>query len=114
MLETSSPPTYYFPPGDVRTQHLEPSPRSTHCEWKGRSSYWSVRVGESVSVDAAWTQPEERFEAIRDHLAFFAGKVDACYVGGQRVGPQPGDYYGGWVTPSIVGPFKGDPGTEWW
>ena len=116
VLETASPPVYYLPPADVRTEYLEPSPRSTICEWKGLANYRSVRVGERFAEDAAWSypQPNPGYEAIRDYLAFYAGKMDACTVGGVRVTPQPGRFYGGWVTPDIVGPFKGEPGTEMW
>ncbi len=116
VLETASPPTYYIPPDDVKREYLEPSERSTFCEWKGRARYWSVRVGERVAQDAAWSypEPEKGFETIRDYLAFYPGKMDACYVGDQRVRAQAGGFYGGWITPDIIGPFKGDAGTESW
>jgi len=116
IIETASPPVYYLPPGDVRTEYLEPSPRSTFCEWKGRAKYWSVRVGDRFAEDAAWSypEPEAGYEAIRNYIAFYAGKMDACYVGEYRARPQPGEYYGGWITPDVVGPFKGEPGTEAW
>jgi uncharacterized protein (DUF427 family) len=116
VIETSSPPTYYLPPEDVRMEHLEPRDHSTFCEWKGIAKYWSVRVGNSLAEDAAWSYPEpdEGYEVIRDYLAFYPQKMDACYVGDQRAKPQPGQYYGGWVTPNIVGPFKGEPGSENW
>jgi len=116
VLETASPPVYYIPRQDMRVEHLEPSARRTSCEWKGRAHYWSVRVGERQVREAAWSYPEPKpgFEAIRDCLAFYAGKMDACFVGDRRVIPQAGDFYGGWVTPEIVGPFKGEPGTEFW
>jgi uncharacterized protein (DUF427 family) len=116
VLETASPPVYYLPPADVRTEYLEPSPRSTVCEWKGVANYRSVRVGDRFVEDVAWSYPEPNpgYEAICDYLAFYAGKMDACYVGGVRVTPQPGRFYGGWITPDVVGPFKGEPGTEMW
>ena len=116
VLETASPPTYYIPPTDVRSGHLEPSEHSTLCEWKGTARYWSIRVGDRLVENGAWSyrNPLDGYEVIQDFLAFFAGKVDACYVADQRVIPQAGGYYGGWVTPNIVGPFKGDPGTESW
>ena len=89
---------------------------TTLCEWKGSATYWSVRVGERFVEQAAWSylDPDHGYEAIRDYLAFFAGKMDACYVGDQQVTAQPGHYYGGWITPEIVGPFKGDLGSEAW
>ena len=116
VCETSSPPAYYIPPADVEMSCLEPSARTSFCEWKGLASYWSVRVGDRVAKDAAWSypDPDPGYEAIRDYLAFYPRRMSACYVGEHRVQPQPGLYYGGWVTPELVGPFKGAPGTEAW
>jgi uncharacterized protein (DUF427 family) len=116
VLETASPPVYYLPPEDVRMDLLESSDYSTICEWKGVCQYWSVRAGNRLVENAAWSYPEPLagYEAIQGHIAFYAGKMDACYVGQYLVTPQAGDYYGGWVTPNIVGPFKGEPGTEGW
>jgi uncharacterized protein (DUF427 family) len=116
VCETSSPPAYYIPPADVRIECLEPSRRSAFCEWKGTASYWSVRVGERTVRDAAWSypQPDEGYEAIRDYLAFPPRRMEACYVGEHRVAPQPGLYYGGWITPELTGPFKGVAGSEAW
>ncbi len=116
ILETASPPTFYIPAEDVRLDLLEVSGRTSHCEWKGRARYWSLLVGGETVADAAWgyPRPAPQFERIRDHLAFFAGKVDACFVGDERVRAQAGGFYGGWITSEIVGPFKGDPGTEFW
>ena len=116
VCETSSPPTFYLPPGDVRTDLLEPSAHTTLCEWKGRARYWSVCTPDGVVENAAWSYPEPfpEYAALRDHLAFFPARMDACWVGDARVTSQPGGYYGGWVTPEIVGPFKGEPGTEGW
>jgi uncharacterized protein (DUF427 family) len=95
---------------------LQSLPQRTFCEWKGYAAYWTLRVGDRVSPEAAWSypEPEPEFAAIRDHLAFHAGRVDACRVGDWDVVPQPGGYYGGWITPNLVGPFKGEPGTEDW
>jgi len=116
VLETASPPTIYIPPQDIRMEFLESARGSSHCEWKGQASYWTVRVGDKVALRAGWSypRPSSDFEAIRDRIAFYAGKMDACFVGEMRVTPQAGDFYGGWVTPNIVGPFKGDPGTSGW
>jgi hypothetical protein len=88
----------------------------TLCEWKGDASYWSVSVRGREQEAVAWSyeEPEEGFQVLRGRFAFYAGRVDACFVGGEQVAPQPGDYYGGWVTDAIVGPFKGEPGTERW
>lgn len=116
VCETASPPAYYIPLEDVRRELLEPSSRTSLCEWKGVAKYWSVRVGPRVAEDAGWSYPMplEGFGAIKDHVAFFAGRVDACYVGEEQVRPQPGGFYGGWITAELVGPFKGEPGTEGW
>jgi uncharacterized protein (DUF427 family) len=116
VLETASPPVYYVPLKDVRTEYLAPSRTRTVCEWKGTASYWSVRMGDQFVADVAWSyeHPLRGFESIRGYLAFYAGKVDACFVDDQRVTPQKGGFYGGWITPNIVGPFKGEPGTMGW
>lgn len=116
VAETASPPAYYLPPQDIAMQYLEETGHTTLCEWKGVGRYWSVRVASAFAEHAAWSYPEPwpGFEQIAGYLAFHAGKMDACFVGDQRVTPQPGHYYGGWITPDIVGPFKGDPGTEHW
>lgn len=116
VLETSHPPTIYVPPGDVRTDLLEPSSRRSFCEWKGSAAYFDVRAGGRVAVAAAWCYPEPSpsFAAIRDYVSFYPSKVDACYLGDERVRPQAGDFYGGWITSNIVGPFKGGPGTHGW
>ncbi len=116
VLETSSPPVYYFPPQHVQREFLEPTSRTTLCEWKGLAKYWTIRVADQVAERAAWSypHPDPSYEAIRDYVAFYPSKMEACYVGEQRAVPQTGDFYGGWITPEIVGPFKGDPGTEDW
>lgn len=121
VLETAGPPTYYFPPEDVRTDLLEPGKTRTICEWKGVARYWDVHVideegGGLVAEDAAWSypNPKEGYEMLEGYFAFFAGPMDRCTVGDERVVPQPGDFYGGWITSDLVGPFKGGPGTEAW
>lgn len=116
VLETASPPTYYLPFDDVLVGALEPIDHRTHCEWKGLARYFSVRGGFRVEVAAAWHYPEPTpaFEALRGHVAFYPGRMDRCTVDGEVVEPQPGDFYGGWVTSRIRGPFKGEPGTEGW
>jgi uncharacterized protein (DUF427 family) len=116
VLETASPPTFYIPPSDVRLDLLEAASGHTVCEWKGEASYWSIRIGERMWRSAAWSYPDPKstFEAIRDHLAFYAGRVDEAWVDDERVDPQAGSFYGGWVTAEIIGPFKGEPGTLDW
>ena len=116
VLETASPPVYYVLLGDVDMTHLRRAEGTTFCEWKGTASYFDLVIGERIVPRVAWTyrEPSTGFEAIRDHIAFYPGRVDACYLDDERVRPQPGAYYGGWVTDEIVGPFKGEPGTEGW
>lgn len=116
VLETAGAPVYYLPADDVRRDCLEPSSHTTLCEWKGVARYWSVRREDRFEPDAAWDYPRplEGFAEIAHHLAFYPGRMDACHVGDQRVTPQPGDFYGGWITPDLTGPFKGQPGSERW
>ena len=116
VLETSHPPTYYLPPGDVVPGVLVPTPGSSYCEWKGAASYATVAAGGRRAPDAAWwyERPSPGFEAMAGHVAFYAAAMDACYVDGERAEPQPGGFYGGWVTSKVVGPFKGVPGSWGW
>ena len=116
ILETSHPPTYYIPAEDIVPQILDRSERRSFCEFKGSASYYNLDDGDRRSLDAAWSYPAPtpRFESIRDHLAFYPSRVEACFLDGKRVVAQSGDFYGGWITPEIVGPFKGDPGTWGW
>jgi uncharacterized protein (DUF427 family) len=116
VLETSHPPAYYIPPQDVRMDMLVPSTRHTYCEYKGEASYWTLKVGETISEDAAWSypKPNSNYHQLKDYLAFYAGRVDECLVDGKKVQPQSGAFYGGWITPDVTGPFKGGPGTNHW
>jgi uncharacterized protein (DUF427 family) len=116
VLETSHPPTYYLPPGDIRPDVLIPTKRRSLCEWKGQARYFNVAVGEHTTREAAWGYPNPvpTFAALKDHVAFYAHAMDACFVGEEQVQPQEGDFYGGWVTSKIVGPFKGPAGTWRW
>lgn len=116
VLETAGPPTYYIPPEDVRTDLLVPAEGHTICEWKGEAGYFHVQIGDRTARKSAWSyaEPKEAFAAIRDYVAFYPGRVDAAYLDDELVRPQPGRYYGGWVTDDIVGPFKGEPGSESW
>jgi len=116
VLETSHPPVFYVPRGDVRMDLLARSARSTHCEWKGLASYWSlVGLGRAVE-DVAWSyeQPEAPYAELAGHMAFYPGRLDSCTVDGEQVVPQPGGFYGGWITGEITGPFKGPPGSAGW
>jgi uncharacterized protein (DUF427 family) len=116
VLETSHPPVYYIPPGDIAQPYLKVAPGSSFCEFKGYAQYWSIEVDGRSSANAAWSypRPSTAFAAIAFHLAFYASRVDACFVDEERVMPQEGDFYGGWITSRIVGPFKGAPGTRGW
>ncbi|MDX1660179.1 MAG: DUF427 domain-containing protein [Gemmatimonadota bacterium] len=116
VIETASPPVYYFPPEDVRVDLFEESPVRTICEYKGVARYWNVRVGDRLAEEAAWSYPDPKpgYEAIAGYYAFYARRVDACFVGSQRALPQEGEFYGGWITSDLAGPFKGGPGTEEW
>jgi len=115
-LETSHPPTYYLPPGDILMSALRPVDGSSFCEWKGHARYFDVVVGGQTLSRAAWSYPAPTadFEILRDHIAFYAHSLDACLVGGEQVKPQPGGFYGGWITRDICGPFKGVPGSRFW
>ena len=116
VLETAGPPVYYLPPTDVRMDLLTPTEHASYCEWKGAATYYTLRLGDRVIPNVCWTyrQPLPGFEEIRDRLAFYAGLVDEAWVGDERATPQPGRFYGGWITSRIVGPFKGEPGTSGW
>jgi uncharacterized protein (DUF427 family) len=116
VLETSHPPVYYIPPEDVHVEYLRPSRRRTFCEFKGEACYYDLDVDGRVAEDAGWyyADPARGYEALRGHVAFYPGRVDACFVDEEQVHPQAGDFYGGWITSEISGPFKGGPGTSGW
>ncbi len=113
VLETSHPPAYYIPAADVRTGRLRPSARrSTVCEFKGTARYYDA--GDRSAVAWSYPSPRPGYEAIAGHYAFYPGRVDRATVDGEQVQAQPGDFYGGWVTSAVTGPFKGGPGTTGW
>jgi uncharacterized protein (DUF427 family) len=116
VLETSHPPVYYIPPEDIKMEHLAEIPRSSFCEWKGRAGYYTVSVGDRQASSAAWfyPNPTSAFGPIKDYVAFYPSRMEACYLDGEKVQAQEGDFYGGWVTKDIVGPFKGGLGTWGW
>ena len=117
VLETSHPPTIYIPPDDVVVKHLVPSrARSTWCEFKGAARYLDALVEERRREAVAWTYPEPSagYEELRNHVAFYPGRVDGAWLDDERVLAQAGDFYGGWITADLVGPFKGAPGTAGW
>lgn len=116
ILETSHPPVYYLPKADIQMHHLTKTHRTTFCEFKGQASYWTIRVGEVEQVNAAWSyeNPSAGYEAITGYIAFYPSKMQACFVDDEQVMSQEGDFYGGWITADIVGPFKGGAGTWGW
>ena len=115
VLETSHPPVYYLPRTAFTCEVLT-RPGRSFCEWKGVASYRSLRAQGRTAQDCAWSYPEPTagFEPIRDHLAVYAAAMDACFVGDEQARPQPGGFYGGWITGNLAGPFKGGPGTAGW
>ena len=116
ILETYHPPTYYLPREAFRPGSLSSARGSSFCEWKGLATYVTLSGGGRTEPDAGWTYPDPSpaYAALRDHIALYAGRMDACYVGNERVTPQPGGFYGGWITSDFEGPFKGGPGTRFW
>ena len=117
VLETSHPPTYYLPPTDVQMEYLhQVQDYRTFCEWKGHASYYDLVLGERRSTRAAWFYPDPShgYQALKDYVAFYPNKVDACFLGDEQVQAQEGSFYGGWITSDIEGPFKGGAGTAGW
>ena len=116
VLETSHPPTWYIPPEDVKLEHFRENEDSSWCEWKGLTHYYDVEVDGRRAPSAAWfyQMPTRMFDELRNHVAFYPHLMEACYVDGERVTPQAGGFYGGWITGDVVGPFKGGPETAGW
>lgn len=116
VLETSHPPVFYIPPEDVLGHCVVTTTKTSFCEFKGRAGYFDLVVRDRRIKNAGWfyPQPSSRFQALKDHLAFYPSRVDACFVDDEQVRAQEGDFYGGWITREIVGPFKGAPGTWGW
>ena len=116
VLETSHPPNYYFPLADVRAEALSVDQGSSWCEWKGRANYYVVRGGDRAVPRAAWgyADPSPAYRALVGTVAFYPALMDECWVGDELASPQPGAFYGGWITRAVVGPFKGEPGSQSW
>ncbi len=116
VLETSHPPGFYLPPDDILPGHLVPVGGASACEWKGLASYFDVTAGDRTASRAAWSYPAPTspFAGLAGFVSLYPGRMDACFVGDERVRAQEGDFYGGWITAEIVGPFKGAPGTWGW
>jgi len=116
VLETSHPPAYYIPREDINMDALQRTSRRTVCEFKGAATYWTISVGDKSAKNAGWSydDPTPRFTPIKGYITFYASQMEACYVDDEQVQPQEGDFYGGWITSDVVGPFKGAPGTWGW
>lgn len=113
VLETASPPTIYIPPADIQFEQLQRVAGNSYCEWKGAAEYWALTDNTNISIGWSYPTPNAAFSAITNWLCFYPGRV-ACYIDGERVQPQEGGFYGGWVTANIVGPWKGAPNTGHW
>jgi uncharacterized protein (DUF427 family) len=115
-LETSHPPTYYIPPEDVAMEHFVRNARRTMCEWKGQARYWDLSLdGDRIEAVAwAYCEPTPGFSGIKGYLAFYPDPLDQCLVDGEAITPQPGQFYGGWISQYEAGPFKGGPGSRFW
>ncbi len=115
-IETSHPPSYYLPPEAIVPGLLRRAGGTSFCEWKGNAVYWDLVLGDTVLPGVGWSYPDpsRAFAALRDHIAFYAAPFDRCTVDGAVVVPQPGEFYGGWITPDLAGPFKGVPGSRGW
>lgn len=115
VLETASPPTFYIPANDINLDSLVQSSGSSFCEWKGNATYWSLKTDDQQIKNVGWSynSPSKHFAAIKNHFSFYPALLE-CTVNGETVRPQPGGFYGGWVTDEIVGPYKGEPGTSGW
>lgn len=113
VLETASPPTFYLSPSSVNASLLVAAEGTSYCEWKGAARYFALASDPNTPVAWCYPNPNPAFREIRDYLSFYPGRV-SCFVDDERVRPQAGGFYGGWITSDVVGPFKGDPGTQGW
>jgi uncharacterized protein (DUF427 family) len=117
VLETSHPPTIYIPPEDVRADLLADSDApASWCEFKGAAKYLDAVVDDRRFLAIAWTYPapSRAYRALRGHVAFYPARVDGAWLDDERVNAQSSDFYGGWITSDVTGPFKGPPGTRGW
>jgi len=116
VLETSHPPVYYLPISAFPAGALQPAPGASFCEYKGAAKYLSIQAADATAERCAWyyPNPEPGYEALADRVALYPGLMDSCEVDGEIVRPQAGGFYGGWITSRVVGPFKGEPGTQGW
>ncbi|MFT6857312.1 MAG: hypothetical protein ACJA0X_003301 [Cyclobacteriaceae bacterium] len=116
ILETSHPPSFYLPLADFKPDTIKKIAGSSYCEWKGMAEYFEIEVNGSKAKKCAWgyPNPNDRFAALKGHVSVYAHMMEACFVNDEKVQAQEGDFYGGWITSNIVGPFKGAPGTWGW
>ena len=116
IMETSHPPTYYLPKQDFLPEVLRGAPGISFCEFKGSARYFNITFNGKTAPRAAWEypHPNKAYRALKDHVAVYAHLMDTCYVNDEMVHAQEGDFYGGWITANIVGPFKGGAGTWGW
>ncbi|MCB9437044.1 MAG: DUF427 domain-containing protein [Anaerolineales bacterium] len=116
ILETSHPPTYYIPIDDIQLVYLVKNHHHTFCEYKGTASYWTLKINGQSVMNVGWSyeKPAQGYENLKHHIAFYPSRVDACYIDDEQVMAQQGDFYGGWITSDVVGPFKGGAGTWGW
>ena len=116
VLETSHPPSWYLPPDSIAAGLLQASPRRSFCEWKGIAVYWHLAIGDELLLGVGWSYPapSPALAAMRDYIAFYAARLDRCLIDGEPVIPQPGGFYGGWITPDVAGPSRGVPGSAGW
>lgn len=114
VMETASPPGFYIPENDVDWDKLAPASGSSYCEWKGTAKYWRLS-SQPAGIAVGWSYPDPiaDFSMLKGYISFYPGRID-CFVNGEKVRPQPGEFYGGWITDDVVGPFKGEPGTGHW
>ena len=119
ICETAGPPVFYIPPKDVNWSALQQVPGTSRCEWKGQARYWGLKnpviVNDNSGIVVAWDYPQTfpEYASIQKYISFYPGRL-ICRVDGERVRPHPGEFYGGWMTNEIVGPIKGESGSEWW
>jgi uncharacterized protein (DUF427 family) len=114
IMETASPPGYYIPMEDVEMDFLVITADASLCEWKGMATYWKLKNAETdIPVGWSYSDPTHAYRMLKDHISFYPGRVE-CFLNNEKVHPQPGIFYGGWITSEVVGPFKGEPGTGGW
>ncbi len=114
VLETASPPTYYISKSDIDMSMLaQVVDKTSMCEWKGSAMYWALSTRTDQPVAWSYPNPFPEFEPLKNHLAFYPQNLD-CFIDKVLVKAQASQFYAGWITPDLTGPFKGEKGTEHW